>query len=101
MNILFLILMLVVGYMIKIIGIMTSDAHPNIPCTIPGLLVYFKEKQLETLGDVLIVFSVAVLWVTTGTIVLGKSIGFAPFISYGATKIWQQFAQKITKESIK
>jgi len=100
MNIFALSIMLLIGYLVKVGMVLLSEAHPNIPCSIPGILVYFKAKQLETFVDVLIIISLAGLWRNTEMFAAIKTVWIAPFISFGATKIWQNFAEKISKEKI-
>jgi hypothetical protein len=96
MNLYLLICLLLIGYLIKVGTIVMGESHSNIL----NLIDYFKEKQIETLVDVLIIVSIAGVWKNTDLFANINSVWFAPFVSFLATKIWQMIAEKITGEKI-
>lgn len=86
MNIFIIIGGLLIGYFMYILGVLKSKKND-----LNDILIYVKDKDIETVFDILSLIVITGLWLNTELIsIIPKSIWFSPILGFLTPYIWEK-----------
>ena len=97
MNLAIIIVGLIIGYFMYILGILKSKKND-----LNDVLTYIKDKDIETLFDVLSLIVIAGLWWNTDVLnIFAKSVWVSPIVGILTPVIWAQIIKTYEKVIVK